>query len=73
MIEYKGKYTKGRILIDKLEQYQKVMKGIYTTSVSKKTIGESPMAYKRPKLILENITNLVDINFFIKPIYNLKP
>ena len=23
------------------------------------TIGESPMAYKRPKLILENITNLV--------------
>ena len=38
MIEYKGKYTKGRILIDKLEQYQKVMKGIYTTSVSKKQL-----------------------------------
>lgn len=65
--------ARSNVSEDKLEQYQKVMKGIYTTSVSKKTIGESPMAYKRPKLILENITNLVDINFFIKPIYNLKP
>lgn len=65
--------AKSNIDESKLEQYQKVMKGIYTTSVSKKTISESPMAYKKPKLILENISDLVDIDFFIKPVYNLKP
>lgn len=56
-----------------LEQYKKAMKGIYTTSVSKNTIAESPMAYKKPKLILENISDLIDIDFFVKPVYNLKP
>jgi len=55
-----------------LEAYQKAMKGVFTTSVNKHTKDESPMVYKKPKLILENITELVDIDFFMKPIYNLK-
>lgn len=55
-----------------LDVYQKAMKGVFTTSVNKHTVDESPMAYKKPKLILENITELVDFEFYMKPIYNLK-
>lgn len=55
-----------------LEAYQKKMKGIFSTSINKHTLDESPMAYKKPKLILENITDLVDIEITMKPIYNLK-
>lgn len=55
-----------------LEIFQKSMRGVFTTSVNKRTLDESPMAYKKPKLILENITELIDIDFFMKPIYNLK-
>jgi len=55
-----------------LDIFQKSMKGVFTTSVSKHTLDESPMVYKKPKLILEHITELVDIDFFMKPVYNLK-
>lgn len=54
------------------EAYEKSMKGVYTTSVSKHTLDESPMVYKKPKMILENIKDLVNINFFMKPVYNIK-
>ncbi|PGZ85556.1 RtcB family protein [Bacillus sp. AFS029533] len=55
-----------------LDVYQKAMKGVYTTSVNKHTVDESPMVYKKPKLILENITEQIEIDFFMKPVYNLK-
>ncbi|MGG2027741.1 RtcB family protein [Gottfriedia sp. S16(2024)] len=55
-----------------LDVYQKAMKGVFTTSVNKHTVDESPMVYKKPKLILENITEQIDIDFFMKPVYNLK-
>lgn len=55
-----------------LEIFQKSMKGIYSSTVNSKTIDEAPMAYKRPKAILENITAAVEEEFFIKPIYNFK-
>jgi RNA-splicing ligase RtcB len=54
------------------EAYEKSMKGVFSTSVNKHTLDESPMVYKKPKMILENITELVDIEFFMKPVYNLK-
>ena len=54
------------------EAYEKSMKGVFTTSISKHTLDESPMAYKKPKLILEHIKDLVDIEFTMKPVYNLK-
>lgn len=55
-----------------LEAFEKSMKGVFSTSINKHTLDESPMVYKKPKFILENITELVDIDFFMKPVYNLK-
>jgi RNA-splicing ligase RtcB len=55
-----------------LEAYQKSMKGIFTTTVSKRTLDESPMVYKRPKFIIENVSNLIDIEQTIKPVYSFK-
>ena len=55
-----------------LEDYIESMKGIYTTSVNKKTIDESPFAYKPIESIIENIGDTVDIIEVIKPIYNFK-
>ena len=55
-----------------LEEYQKSMQGIYTTSVNQSTIDESPMAYKPIGEILENIKDTVDIVKIIKPVYNFK-
>ena len=48
------------------------MEGIYTTSVGKGTIDESPMAYKPMDEIIRNIQETVEIIDVIKPIYNFK-
>ena len=55
-----------------LEDYQKSMEGIYSTSVKKSTIDESPFAYKPIEAIIENIKDTVDILMIIKPVYNFK-
>lgn len=55
-----------------LEEYQESMKGIFTTSVQKSTIDESPMAYKPAQEIIDNIKDTVDIIDIIKPLYNFK-
>ena len=55
-----------------LEEFKESMDGIYTTSVHKSTIDESPMAYKTPKEIIDNIKDTVEIIDIIKPIYNFK-
>ncbi len=55
-----------------LSEFKKQMVGIYTTSVSRSTIDESPMAYKTIDDITENIGDTVEINEIIKPIYNFK-
>lgn len=55
-----------------LEQFQKEMEGIYTTSVTEKTLDESPMAYKRLDNIMQVVEQTVDIIEVIKPIYNFK-
>ena len=43
-----------------------------TTSVGTGTIDESPMAYKDPKEILQLIADTVEVDYFIKPVINLK-
>ena len=58
-------------LID-LDEYKEAMKGIYSTSVGTGTIDESPMAYKAPKEILQLIADTVEVEYFIKPVINLK-
>ena len=55
-----------------LDEYEKSMSGIYTTSVNRSTIDESPMAYKPMDEIVENIKDTVEIEKIIKPIYNFK-
>ena len=55
-----------------MEEYEKSMEGIYTTSVNTSTIDEAPMSYKPMEEILNNIRDTVDIVSIIKPIYNFK-
>ena len=55
-----------------LEEYQRTMEGIYSTSVTRKTLDESPMAYKSKEDIIDNILPSVDIIKSITPIYNFK-
>ena len=58
-------------LID-LEEFKESMKGIYSTSVGTGTIDESPMAYKDAKEILRLIEDTVEVEYFIRPVINLK-
>lgn len=78
---YSGPHGAGRLMSRSeakqnisLSQFKKTMNqaGIYSTSVSKSTIDESPMAYKPMEEIMENIKDTVDIVDVIKPIYNFK-
>ncbi len=74
MIEIKGAYNSwncsaphgaGRIMSRKaafknlsMDEYREQMKGIFTTSVTKDTLDESPMAYKSIEAIVRHIRNL---------------
>lgn len=55
-----------------LSEFENSMNGIYTTSVSQSTIDESPMAYKPISEIIRNISDTVEIQEIIKPVYNFK-
>ena len=55
-----------------LEDYQKTMKGIYTTSVNASTLDEAPMAYKSLEDIIDVIRESVDVIDVMKPVYNFK-
>lgn len=55
-----------------IEEYQKSMEGIFTTSVNLSTLDEAPMAYKPMEEIINNIQDTVEILKIIKPLYNFK-
>ena len=55
-----------------MDDFEKSMKGIYTTSVNQSTIDESPMAYKPMQEIIDCIGDTVEIERIIKPVYNFK-
>ena len=55
-----------------VEEFQKQMEGIYTTSVGRSTLDECPMAYKGMEDIVDNIDPTATIDAIIKPIYNFK-
>ena len=63
--------TKAKELVS-LEEFEKSMDGIYTTSVNQSTIDEAPMVYKTLDEIVENIKDTVDVLAIIKPVYNFK-
>lgn len=55
-----------------VEEFQREMVGIYTTTAREGSIDECPMAYKPPERILSLIGETVSDIEIIKPIYNFK-
>ncbi len=63
--------TKARRKLS-MDEFKESMKGIYTTSVNKSTLDESPYAYKSMDEIRNTISETADIVKEIKPVYNFK-
>lgn len=55
-----------------LENYQHMMRHVWTTSVSKKTLDEAPKAYKSKKQLLTNLHETMEVKEIIRPLYNYK-
>ncbi len=55
-----------------LSQFKKEMKDVYSSSIDRDTLDESPMAYKDPQSIIDAITPTVIIKEQLKPVYNYK-
>jgi RNA-splicing ligase RtcB len=55
-----------------VDEYQKEMKNVYSTSISQETIDESPMAYRPIKEIIDAIRDSADIIEVIKPVFSFK-
>ena len=55
-----------------VSEFKKQMAQVYTTSVSKATLDECPMAYKGMQDILDNIGPTVEVLKILRPIYNFK-
>lgn len=55
-----------------VSEFKKQMENIYTTSVSRSTLDECPMAYKNMQDILDNIDPTVTVERIIRPVYNFK-
>jgi RNA-splicing ligase RtcB len=56
------------------EAYQATMReaGVYTTTATKETLDECPMAYKSPDRILPYLSECVEVTDRLTPIYNFK-
>jgi RNA-splicing ligase RtcB len=55
-----------------MDEYADEMSGIFTTSVNKDTLDESPMAYKPIDEIVSRIAPTADIVERVRPVYNFK-
>lgn len=76
---YSAPHGAGRILSRSqakaqlsLEAFQLTMRDVYSTTVTRATLDEAPMAYKDIRDILGPITATADIIEQIKPVYNFK-
>lgn len=76
---YSAPHGAGRVMSRKmasdegsLVEFKKAMEGIYSTSVHKGTLDESPFAYKSMEEIIGAIGDTVDIIDRVVPIYNFK-
>ncbi len=76
---YSAPHGAGRVLsrskakeIISMDDFKASMDGIYSTTVNRSTLDESPFAYKPMVEIMKNIIETVDIVSVIKPIYNFK-
>ncbi len=55
-----------------LSMFKKEMSGIYSTSVTRETLDESPFAYRRIDEIKEAVSEVIDVKGILKPVYNFK-
>lgn len=55
-----------------IEEFEKSMKGIYSSTINKDTIDEAPQAYKKLEHILPMLEPTAKVLKHIKPIYNYK-
>lgn len=55
-----------------LSMFKKEMDGIYSTSVTRETLDESPFAYRRIDEIKEAVSEVIDAKGILKPVYNFK-
>ena len=55
-----------------LSRFKKEMDGIYSTSINRDTLDESPMAYKPMDEIVSRIDSTVEITEHIRPVYSFK-
>ncbi|GAU76935.1 RtcB family protein [Fusibacter sp. 3D3] len=69
-----GRLLSRRMAIENLSltEFKNEMQGIYSSSITEKTLDESPMAYKPLDLILKYIEDTVDVVEIIRPLYNFK-
>jgi len=67
--EMKRRLGRGEI---SMEEFNKSMDGIFSTSVKKSTIDESKFAYKTFDDIKKYLDETIEIKKILKPIYNLK-
>lgn len=76
---YSAPHGAGRLMSRKkakenlsMEEYRRLMEGVYTTSVNESTLDEAPMAYKSLDDIIDMIRESVDVIDVLKPVYNFK-
>ena len=76
---YSAPHGAGRVFSRKkakevlsLEEFERSMEGIYTTSINEYTLDEAPMAYKSMDEILKYLDETVKDIEIIKPVYNFK-
>ena len=55
-----------------LSMFKKELDGIYSTSVTRETLDESPFAYRRIDEIKEAVSEVIDVKGILKPVYNFK-
>ncbi len=63
--------TAARKYLD-MDTFKKRMEGVWTSSVSLRTIDEAPAAYKESSFILKQLEPAVRVYSFLKPVYNFK-
>lgn len=63
--------SEAKELID-FKSVKNLMEGVWSSTISEKTVDESPFSYKDKDEIIGNIKETVDIRTIIKPIYVIK-
>ncbi|MCQ2425796.1 MAG: RtcB family protein [Lachnospiraceae bacterium] len=55
-----------------VEQFEREMEGVWSSTVGKDTIDECPMAYKSPDRVLPWLSETAEVVLSMRPVYNFK-